>query len=979
MVIIVLACLQALLPEAAGLVLRTPDNNDTPGTATDISSGVPVIDSVNDTDDQYDFYRIGGVVAGQTIRAVISYTQPSTRLNLSIRNQSGNNITAVFSGGQTRGDTALASVNGTYYVEVKADTGTSDYTLNVTVALPPIIDSGAQLRGNLSAMAANRTDFYRFWLDGNISGRREVGYLNMTQSDPGARMGAAFLDILRFRGSHIYNESWNLSRKSNLSASAAYTGWYYCQVYAVSGASEYTLNHSRSQTSSDGDNGPANATSAPLDAVFNGRVNKAKDHYDWYSYQVMANDNLHINVDRGNSTDGYFVTAYDSNFTYVKGADNWDGGGTWDTITIDLTPILSDMTYFVAVEARTAYRPIPLLQWTDDESFLDYRLSFTSPDHPPQIISSFDNLTMNEDEHVRLIMSTHFRDPDGDRLNYSLSGAAHLFGTYICASGELEIFGAANWNGKETAYITADDGRGLRTAQVIFVTVLPLQDSPIVKKGIADIHMLQGGTDESVDLSAVFLDNDTAEGDVISYSVQDNGSILVTIQPSGKVRLDCLPSFNGQLTMQLLATDKASNTASCPCNVTVEPVNQPPFVKKGPPGVRLLEDQGIMLDLSQCFGDPEGDPITLIVSGNIRINVTTSGTNVTFQPMPDASGFTEFIKFTAQDDSGLGEAFVTVNVTVAPVNDAPAIGSFTPAGDVVIFENMSQQFSVSASDAENGAAVNHTWFLDGCQTLVGVTDLFFRTNFSSAGEHNVSIMIDDGELSVTKAWKVTVINVNRVPADPKMITPRPGESYRQGSSITFEGSAQDPDGDALTFKWYEGNAELGSGPTLSLVLPTGSHTVTLEISDGQSPVMTRPVSFTVRGNALPRMLSLEPTAGQRFDKGAMIRFSADFSDADGDLLSYRWTLGDRLLASSPSFNKSDLPAGIHVVKLAVSDGLAVVTTNLTVEVAQQGTLPSTLLIAGIGAGVLVVAVLVAILVRRRRIPPVAVPVDARLE
>jgi len=223
---------------------RTPDNNDTPGTATDITSGIPVSDSVNSTDDQYDFYKVTGVVAGQTVRALVNYTEPSAQLNLSIRDPSGDNLTAVSSGGLTRGDTALAAFNGTFYVEVKAHVGASDYVLAVTVAFPPVIDPGSHVSGNLSADAANRTDFYRFWLDGNLSGHREVGLLNITQSDQGAGMEAAFRDVLGYRGSHIYNESWNLTGRGTLSAAASYTGWYFCQLRDIFGASGYILNYS---------------------------------------------------------------------------------------------------------------------------------------------------------------------------------------------------------------------------------------------------------------------------------------------------------------------------------------------------------------------------------------------------------------------------------------------------------------------------------------------------------------------------------------------------------------------------------------------------------------------------------------------------------------------------------------------------------------------------------------------------------------
>ena len=971
-----LACLQATVDAGWGTGTRTPDANDTPATATPISSGIPVGDSVNITDDKYDFYKVAGVLAGQTIKAAVNFTQPTAQLNLSIRDPSGNNLTAVWEGGLARGDTALAPVNGTYFIEVSARAGASDYLLSVTVAYPPTIDPGSRVSGNLSANGTARTDFYRISLDANVLGRREVAIINITQSDQGALMGAAIQDILFSNGSHIYNESWNLSRKGSLGAAASYTGWYFCQVHAVGGASGYILDYNRTQSSSDGDNNPAFATASPINGFFEGRVSRAQDHYDWYSYRVGASDNLHIEVKRANSTDGYKVRVHDSNFTPVEILDNWNGTGTFENIAIDLVPILSDMTYFVGVEAGTAFRAVPINQWTDDDSSMDYNISFTSPNHPPQIIAGFENLSVKEDTKARLVMAAHFRDPDGDRLNYTLSGAAHIYGTYICASGELELAPAANWNGKETAYITADDGRGLRTQAVLFATVEPVEDPPFVKKGIADIQMLQGGNDTSLDLSTVFADNDTLYGDRLAYSARENGSITVAINSSSKVRLDCMPDFFGNVAIRFVATDNASNEASSTCNVTVLHVNRPPFVKKAPPGVRLLEDQGVVVDLSRVFEDPDGDPITLAASGNVFVGVATSGTNVTLQPLADASGFTEYIKFTATDDSGEGDAFVIINVTVVPVNDPPRIQTFNPPGDMMMQENRSQEFCITASDVESGAAVNITWYLDGAQTLVGVSSYIFRSNYTSAGAHNLTVEVSDGKLVTAMVWNITVQGQNREPQDVRISSPRQGEIFKEGAVVTFEGTAVDPDGDELAMTWYEGSTELGNGSRFSKLLPSGPHSITLEASDGDMAVRTRPLAFLVKSNSPPTMLSLEPATGRTFQKGETIRFGAEFADADGDVLSYCWTEAGRPLSTKASFNISGQSPGRHQIRLAVFDGTVVVTTNVTIEVAQPAGIPGPGLLAGAVAGSLALVALVVVLAIRMRRPPKPAPVQA---
>jgi len=194
--------------------------------------------------------------------------------------------------------------------------------------------------------------------------------------------------------------------------------------------------------------------------------------------------------------------------------------------------------------------------------------------------------------------------------------------------------------------------------------------------------------------------------------------------------------------------------------------------------------------------------------------------------------------------------------------------------------------------------------------------------------------------------------------------------------VVFEGSAVDPDGDPLTLTWYKGNTVLGKGSGLSLVLPAGSHSITLEASDGALAARTGPLSFLVKRNSPPSMLSLEPATGRTFQKGERIPFSADFTDADGDTLSYCWTESGRLLSSLKSFNRSDLSPGKHVIRLAVSDGTETVSTNVTIDVAQPPALPATGILAGaaiIGAALAIAAAAVVI---RRRKPPGPAPVQA---
>ena len=605
------------------------------------------------------------------------------------------------------------------------------------------------------------------------------------------------------------------------------------------------------------------------------------------------------------------------------------------------------------------------------------------PDQPPEIMAPFLPVTFNEDEKYGLNVFDHFHDPDGDNITFSVD-APHIRGRFNTAINDFQIFGLPNWCGSEQVRITAEDSYGLGVQAPLNVTVLPVEDPPILNRTIADVKMYQNSTSSGPDLSRCFVDNDTPYGDRLAYDVYGYWALVVNINPDGKVTLTAPIDFWGAVNLTFTATDDANLTASGVCRVTIVHVDQAPQVKAAPPDITVDEDDSATLDLAPVFWDPDGDPITLIPSGNVQIDVlqTIGSLVLTFSPRADASGFSETIKITAKDDSGLGDNFVLIKVTVIPVNDPPRITRYSPTGEVVINENQSQYFNISAYDPESGPGLDYTWYLDGQPVTFGDPGYIYNPDFTSAGNHTVTVSVSDGELTVTRSWNVTVQNVDRHPTDLKMVTPKAGDIYKEGNLIAFEGSANDPDGDVLQFTWFEGYKVLGEGRTLSLVLPAGAHTVVLQVSDGIEEVDTSPLWFTVQANAPPKLFSLDPYNGQSFDKGARIHFKADAGDTDGDMLTYCWTDSGKLLSTSPEFNESGLSTGPHKIHLTISDGKTAIGTDLTFEIRQPPAGASgpgpVVVMAGAGAVVaaaIIIAVAAVILLRRKKPPAVAATGD----
>ena len=976
-VMMVAGSLGALGSVAGGASGRTGDNDNDFASASALTSGVPVSGQVNTTDDPSDFYKIN-LKAGQTMKIVLSYTCSTDEIYFSVYDPSQTDVLDIQDGNTTRGDTILANVNGTHYVEVWTFYEAQDYTLTVTVGDPPTLVPGTQVRSRLSVTGVERSEWYRIWLNGNISGKSEGVYVNMTEDLQTTNCNLFLWDIDTGM-LNPYNLSRLVSPRETVSCAASFSGWYYLLANIWSGSGGYTLDVTKFQTASDGNNDFANATAVRHNAVVTGTVDQGWDKYDWYRYHVFGGDTFQVRASRGAGTDIFNLSIYDSSRNLIAGELNIQAGAITNSITLNLPAAASERTYYVVIYSYAAFRSG---QYSDETGKETYNLAFTSTNHLPGVLSSFDDIILDEDKNVALDVASHFQDIDGDGLIFNTTGATYFTAYYNTSGARLELMPAANWNGKETLTVTADDGFGGKTSLTINLTVKPVNDIPFVKKKIADLKMLQGGTDVSIDLSKVFYDNDIPWGDRLNYTVENTGALKVAIAADGKVTITGPIEFFGAVAMQFTATDGDGAPAIASCNVSVQHVNQPPRVKTPPGNVSVNEDSTATLDMSRVFSDLDEDPITLLSSGQTKITVIIDPNTlmVTFKPAPNLSGFYEDIKFTAQDDKGFGDFFVVVRVTVVVVNDPPIIKSFSPTGEVTLTETEGQDFSVTATTVEIWDTFNYTWTLDGNDLLWNENIYPLKTDYASAGKHVLKVVVDDGSDSVSRTWNLSVINKNRDPTDVKVSSPKTGESFMQATELEFSGSAKDPDGDELSYSWLDGRAELSTEKSFTTkALRPGSHNIVLEVTDGTATVRSKQLTITITANTSPRIISLLPATGQDFTTGKRIEFSVSARDTEDDPLTYQWSESGRVLSTQAAFSSSDLKEGTHQIQVSIYDSFTYTNQTVIVEVVAPAKSPglagSSMLYLGVVVAVIAVAGTVAFLAMRRRKPkaPEAAP------
>lgn len=161
------------------------------------------------------------------------------------------------------------------------------------------------------------------------------------------------------------------------------------------------------------------------------------------------------------------------------------------------------------------------------------------------------------------------------------------------------------------------------------------------------------------------------------------------------------------------------------------------------------------------------------------VDVRPEWNNLTFHDNAtffDINSTTGLINFTATDSMN-GTYWINISVTdgelwdwevisfsVVPVNHPPNITSWYPLNDTLYMdEGQSQYFNITKYDPD-GTIPSSQWYLD-TRLLTGenADEYTYYASYVSAGTHNVTVIISDGELTDSHEWTV---KVRRVPPPP---------------------------------------------------------------------------------------------------------------------------------------------------------------------------------------------------------------------
>ena len=271
-----------------------------------------------------------------------------------------------------------------------------------------------------------------------------------------------------------------------------------------------------------------------------------------------------------------------------------------------------------------------------------------------------------------------------------------------------------------------------------------------------------------------------------------------------------------------------------------------------------------------------------------------------------------------------------IRLAVAPPNTAPAL---TSPGNQTVSEGSNLAFTLQASDANVGQTI--TYSMTGAPTgatLNPTTGAFSYTpgydvvpnNAGATQAFNVTFTATDDAappLSDSKSATITVNNVNRAPiADAGTIPATLEATGANGASLQLNGSASDPDGDAIaSVVWTDTRpsqppATIATQLSAQVQLALGQHLIVLTVSDGKpnGTTSTQSKGVNVVDTTPPVFANIPADITQTISSGTGAAVTFTLPTAT-DAVS-----GNRTVTAAPA-SGSTFPIGTTTVTFTASD------------------------------------------------------------
>jgi hypothetical protein len=506
----------------------------------------------------------------------------------------------------------------------------------------------------------------------------------------------------------------------------------------------------------------------------------------------------------------------------------------------------------------------------------------------------------------------------------------------------------ADVGGLYSIILVVNDGKSDSLSSVVTVYAAPVtvNAAPVANAGLAQNVSL--GSTVTLDGTA----SSDANNDFLTYKwaliTKPTGS-TTTLLGATTAKPTFRADVSGTYVASLLVNDGKVDSPAAATTVTVSGANSDPIANAGV-NQNVVVGTAVTLDGTNS-SDANRDPLThrWVIMSKPTGSAAALSSATSAKPVFVADLVGTYVITLIVNDGKVDSTAVATTVTASVANVAPVANAGTSQN--VVLGTVTLDGSTS-TDANNDA-LTYKWAL--LNKPVGSNAVLSSTSSAKptftadlSGIYVFSLVVNDGKVdSTTVTVSITASAANVAP----VANAGANQSVVLGT-VTLDGStSSDANGDTLTYRWALISKPTTSSAALSATntaKPTftadvvGVYVASLVVNDGKvdSTIVTTTVT-AASANVKP---VANAGALQSVVLGTVTLDGSASTDANGDALTYRWTLvakpiGSTATLSSTSTAKPTFTAdlvGVYVASLVVSDGKLesdLVTTTVTASVA----------------------------------------------
>ena len=404
----------------------------------------------------------------------------------------------------------------------------------------------------------------------------------------------------------------------------------------------------------------------------------------------------------------------------------------------------------------------------------------------------------------------------------------------------------------------------------------------------------------------------------------------------------------GNYVVSLVVNDGKANSTVATVSVTATVANAAPVANAGV-NQNVVIASTVTLD-GTASTDANNDSLSYkwVLQSKPATSSATLAAATSAKPTFKADVAGTYLATLVVSDGKANSELAAVSILASATNLAPVA---KPGVNQSVVTGTKVSVDASASSDPNGDSITYRWSLlfkpaGSTATLSSATTASATFTADLAGTYLVGLTVNDGKVdSPVVVLTVTAAKLNAVP----VANAGTNQNVTAATLTTLDGTAStDADLDGLSYTWSLISKPSSSNAALSSTTspkPTftpdvaGTYVASLVVSDGKDRSPTAVVTVIASGsNSAP--VANAGTA-QSVSTAAVVTLNGTGStDANGDTLTYRWTLTSKPTSStaalssatvaSPTFT-ADL-AGSYVASLVVNDSKVDSTNTSTVTI-----------------------------------------------